>query len=59
MERTEWMIRSEDPWDEIKGDHAQILLLTWLIDRIETFKEPVTLSALKAMRDKLKGSNEL
>jgi hypothetical protein len=59
MPRAEWMICGEDPWDELKCDHAQITLLTWLIDRIETFKEPVTLSALKAMRDKLKGSNEL
>ena len=59
MPRTEWMIHGADPWEEIKCDHAQITLLTWLIDKIETFKEPVTLSALKAMRDKLINGSKL
>lgn len=53
MERTEWQICGEDPWDELKCDHAQIVLLTWIINKIEECKEPVTLNALKTMRNQL------
>ena len=59
MSRTEWMICGADPWEELKCDHAQIILLTWLIDKIETHNEPITLSALKTMRDKLIDENKL
>jgi hypothetical protein len=53
MPRTDWMIQGQDPWDELKCDHAQILLLDWIINKIEECKEPVTLSALKTMRNQL------
>ena len=53
MPRTEWQICGEDPWTELKCDFAQRTLLDWIINKIEECKEPVTLSALKAMRNQL------
>ena len=53
MPRTEWQISGADPWEEIKCDHAQIMLLDWIINKIEECKESVTLSALKTMRNQL------
>ena len=53
MERIEWQICGEDPWTELKCDFAQRNLLDWIINKIEECKEPVTLSALKAMRNQL------
>jgi len=51
--RLEWQIHGEDPWTELKCDHAQIQLLDWIINKIEISKEPVTLSALKAMHTQI------
>jgi len=51
--RAEWQIHGEDPWTELKCDHAQIVLLDWIINRIEISKEPVTLSALKSMHTQI------
>ena len=53
--RQPWQISGEDPWDEMKCDHAQRLLLDFIINKIEECKEPVTLSALKSMRSKIEG----
>jgi hypothetical protein len=51
--RLPWQIHGEDPWTELKCDHAQITLLDWIISKIEIHKEPVTLSALKAMHSQI------
>jgi hypothetical protein len=52
-ELPEWRVRDDNPWDQIKCDHAQIVLLTWIINRIVVTKEPVTVGALKIMLNEL------
>lgn len=51
--RLPWQIHGEDPWTELKCDHAQMVLLDWIISKIEIHKEPVTLSALKSMHSQI------
>jgi hypothetical protein len=51
--RLPWQIHGEDPWTELKCDHAQLILLDWIIKKIEECKEPVTLSALKSMHSRI------
>jgi hypothetical protein len=53
MNKPEWRIRDDNPWDQLKCDHAQIVLLTWIINRIVVTKEPVTVGALKIMLNEL------
>lgn len=56
--RAVWQISGEDPWTELKCDHAQLTLLDFIINKIEQCKEPVTLKALKAMHAQIIAGRE-
>jgi hypothetical protein len=47
------MVTDDNPWDQLMADHAQNVLLTWIINRIVVTKEPVTVGALKIMLNEL------
>lgn len=55
--RPEWMIKDDNPWDQLMADHAQNVLLTWIINRIVVTKQPVTVGALKIMLNELMEEN--
>jgi hypothetical protein len=57
MMRAEWMIKDDNPWDQLMADHAQNVLLTWIINRIVVTKQPVTVGALKIMLNELMEEN--